>query len=129
MLRREDIDGVETGRAIVLAFVELELDGAVKRDRGEGGAGVCLCDDAVVCVWVLEESVEVIAVLIPVLVPSLSSSGEPDAIALAVVAEAPAGECHVGGRRRGSDDCCFGGIARAADLREPDDEPPPGVKV
>ena len=50
MLRREDIDGIETGRAVVLAFVELELDGAVKRGRGEGGAGVCLCEDAVVCV-------------------------------------------------------------------------------
>ena len=54
MLRREDIDGVETGRAVVLVFVELELDGAVNRDRGECGAVVCLCEDAVVCVWVLE---------------------------------------------------------------------------
>ena len=99
MLRREDIDGIETGRAVVLAFVELELDEAVKRDRGEGGAGVCLCEDAVVCVWVLDESVQVIAGLIPILVPSLSSSGELDAIALTVVADAPAGECHVSGRR------------------------------
>ena len=81
------------------------------------------------CVWVLEESVEelkVIAGPIPVLVPSLSSSGEPDAI---VVADAPAGECHVGGRRRGRDDCWFGGSVRAADLRDPGDEPLPGMKV
>ena len=124
MLRREDIEGVETGRAVVLAFVELEQDGAVKRDRGEGGAGVCLCEDAVVCVWVLEESVEVIAGLIAVLVPSLSSSGELDAIALQS-SRTPRRE----NATSADEDCCCGGSVRAAGLREPDDEPPPGVKA
>jgi hypothetical protein len=47
-LRRAEIDGAEDERAVVLAFVELELDGAVKRDNGEGGAGVCLCEGVVI---------------------------------------------------------------------------------
>jgi hypothetical protein len=35
-----------SGRSVVL--VELELDGAVKRDNGEGRAGVCLCEGVVI---------------------------------------------------------------------------------
>lgn len=42
------MDGVELGRAVALAFLEFEVDEAVKRDRGEGGAGVCLCEGVVV---------------------------------------------------------------------------------
>jgi hypothetical protein len=38
----------------MLAFIELAGDGTVKRDTGEGGAGVCFCHD-VVWVWVLKE--------------------------------------------------------------------------
>lgn len=49
-LRLEEMDGVEADRANVLAFMELEVDGALKSDRGEGGAGVCLCEADVVCV-------------------------------------------------------------------------------
>jgi hypothetical protein len=45
-LRRAEIDGTEDGRSVVL--VELELDGAVKRDNGEGGTGVCLCEGVVI---------------------------------------------------------------------------------
>ena len=41
-----EIDGTEDGRSIVL--VELELDGAVQRDDGEGRAGVCLCEGMVI---------------------------------------------------------------------------------
>lgn len=127
MLRREDIDGVVAGRAVELAFLELELDGAVKRDNGEGGAGVCLLE-AVVWFWVLKES-EDTAGLIPVPVPSLSSFGDPNATTLAVVTDVTAGECHVGGRRRGRDDCCFGGSERTTDLREPGDDPLPGGNI
>jgi hypothetical protein len=45
------MDGLKAGRTVMLAFVELSVDGAVKRDRGEGGAGVCFGDD-VIWVWV-----------------------------------------------------------------------------
>jgi hypothetical protein len=127
MQRREDIDGVAAGRAVKLAFLELEVDGAVKRDNGEGGAGVGLLE-VVVWVWVLKESNDT-AGLTSVPAPSLSSFGDPNATTLAVVTDATAGECHVGGRRRGRDDCCFGGSERTTDLKEPGDDPLPGGNV
>jgi hypothetical protein len=121
-LRRAEIDGAEDERAVVLAFVELELDGAVKRDNGEGGAGVCLCEGVVIGVWVLKDSEEFLAVLMLVVVLSLSSSGDPKDATLAVVKDAREGECHAGGRRRGRDDCCLGSCKREMDLGEPVDD-------
>jgi hypothetical protein len=100
--------GRKDGRAVALAFVELELAGAVKKDKGEGGAGVCLCEGAI-WVWVLRDSDEAIAGLMLVLVPSLSSSGDPETTTLPVVTDAPVGECHGCRQRRGRDDCCFEG--------------------
>lgn len=39
------------------------------------------------------------------------------------------GGCHVGGRRRGSDDCCLGSRERAIDLTEPDNDALPGGNI
>jgi hypothetical protein len=116
-LRRVEMDGLEVGRAVVLAFVELEVDGVVKRDRGEGGAGVFFCDD-VVWVWVLKESDEFLPVLRVLCIRSLSSSEDGT---LAVVTDAVVWECHVSWRRRGRDDCCVEGRERAVDFTEPVD--------
>ena len=101
-LRRAEMDGVEVERANMLAFIELEVEGAPKSDRGEGGAGVCPCEVDVVCVWAPRESEESLAVLNPLFDLSPSSSREA---ALPDFTDAETDECHVGERRRGRDDC------------------------
>jgi hypothetical protein len=111
-----EIDGAEDGRAVVLAFVELELDGAVKRENGEGGAGVCFCEGIVIGVWILEVSEEFLMVLMLVVVLSHSSSGDAT---LAVETDPREGECHAGGRRRGRENCCLESCERERDLGEP----------
>jgi hypothetical protein len=48
---------------------------------------------------------------------------------VAVVTGVTVGGCHVGGRRRGSHDCCLGSRERAIDLTEPDDDALPGGNI
>ena len=72
-LRQVDMDGLKAGRAVALTFVELEVDGVVKKDRGEGGAGIFFCDN-IVWVWVLKGSDKFLPVLRVLRVRSLSFS-------------------------------------------------------
>jgi hypothetical protein len=65
-----------------------------------------------------------VLVLVLILLPSSSR----DAV-LPIFMDAAAGECHVGGRRRGRDDCRFGRCEQTMDLKEPDDDALSGGKI
>jgi hypothetical protein len=44
------MDGIEAGRLVLLALVELDVDVIAEIDKGEGGAGVCIYECVVASV-------------------------------------------------------------------------------